>query len=612
MLLEDGGGGSYNSGTEQINLAGANNGHGKVVISLLGNPKLESAGQKDFFVARFDGNGTVTDSAHGSGTGIEGVNGIAIGKQNEFYLTGIYGSQLSIGDQNATGGNNFVNTYLLQLNSDLSTSWIKTIGGGGFNRGESVAVSTKGTAFFTGSYTGTSTFDEGSLTSAGGSDVYLAEFDQRGNLYRLISHGGTMGDAGTAVALDNNGGIIMTGTYHGEADFFGGEHTCHEHGGTDVFVARYDYTLQAPETKYVVSVVQDENGTEKFLINNEEDPELELIPGLEYEFELDGNTTTDHPFTFTEEGTGGQDEAWDSKDDVNNSGATVGKIIIKVDEKTPDTLKYKSGKKDDVGGVIKIKQNKTPSYRLTMAEFDDGLNNVDGANIVVTKNGQPVNLDEPFEKGTRLRVSLKPKEGFIFEGWQGDLPTDANGTLPSDETFVISMDQDRTLKAYFSKYAPDPRDFLNQFEFIMAAKQADEFGQPIPGADGPSYGLVFTLDAGGVAADGTSGQMGVQPIGNQPDLDGDGKSDVITGRFIFDQINENQGVFQAVSPMAILSSGDGTPEPIWGGGMELSFLFEKPNGKKEQGAYVMLKNDGTQEQGDFGSDQIRKDFTLDK
>jgi len=26
----------------------------------------------------------------------------------------------------------------------------------------------------------------------------------------------------------------------------------------------------------------------------------------------------------------------------------------------------------------------------------------------------------------------------------------------------------------------------------------------------------------------------------------------------------------------------------------------------------MLKNDGTQEQGDFGSDQIRKDFTLDK
>ena len=69
--------------------------------------------------------------------------------------------------------------------------------------------------------------------------------------------------------------------------------------------------------------------------------------------------------------------------------------------------------------------------------------------------------------------------------------------------------------------------------------------------------------------------------------------------------------------MAILSDGDGTPVPIWGqpgqpGGMELSFLFEKPNGKKEQGAYVMLKNDGTQEQGDFGSDQIRKDFTLDK
>ena len=473
-----------------------------------------------------------------------------------------------------------------------------------------MAVSTKGTAFFTGSYTGTSTFDEGSLTSSGGSDIYLAEFDHRGNLYRLISHGGTMGDAGTAVALDNDGGIIMTGTYNGEADFFGGEHTCHEHGGTDVFVARYDYTLQAPETKYVVSVVQDDNGTEKFLINNEEEPELELIPGLEYEFELDGNTTTEHPFTFTEEGTGGKDEVWDSKDDVNNSGATSGKIIVKVDEKTPEKLKYKSGKKENVGGVIKIKQNKTPSFRLTIAEFDDGLNNLDAANIVVTKNGQPVSLEEPFEKGTRLRVSLKPKDGYIFEGWQGDLPTDANGTLPSDKTFVIPMDKDRTLKAYFTKYAPDPRDFLDKFEFIMQANQADEFGQPIPGATGPNYMLIFTLDQGGVASDGTSGEMAVQPIGNEPDFDGDGKSDVVTGRFSFDQINENQGVFQAVNPMAILSSGNGIPTPIWGGGMELSFLFEKPNGKKEQGAYVMLKNDGTQEQGGFGSDKIRKDFTL--
>ena len=93
------------------------------------------------------------------------------------------------------------------------------MGGGGLNRGESVAVDAKGRAFFVGSFSGTAHFDERSLTARGGSDAYLAEFDYRGNVLRLHSHGGTGADAGTAVALDNDGGIIITGTYTGEAIF---------------------------------------------------------------------------------------------------------------------------------------------------------------------------------------------------------------------------------------------------------------------------------------------------------------------------------------------------------------------------------------------------------
>ena len=42
------------------------------------------------------------------------------------------------------------------------------------------------------------------------------------------------------------------------------------------------YGLQEPETHYVVTVVEDDNGTEVILINDEPAPEIELIPGLEY------------------------------------------------------------------------------------------------------------------------------------------------------------------------------------------------------------------------------------------------------------------------------------------------------------------------------------------
>ena len=41
-----------------------------------------------------------------------------------------------------------------------------------------------------------------------------------------------------------------------------------------------------------------------------------------------------------------------------------------------------------------------------------------------------------------------------------------------------------------------------------------------------------------------------------------------------------------------------------------AFHLPKPSGDKEAGAYVILKNDGTSEQGGWDADNLRKDFSL--
>ena len=110
--------------------------------------------------------------------------------------------------------------------------------------------------------------------------------------------------------------------------------------------------------------------------------------------------------------------------------------------------------------------------------------------------------------------------------------------------------------------------------------------------------------------DGSWGYMRVIPEGNFPDFDEDGIGDEVLATFIFDQIDETSGSFQAITPMATLSSTRELQE-VWGGGVELSFTYRKPDGDKEAGAYVMLKNDGTSEQGGWDGDKIRKDFTLE-
>jgi hypothetical protein len=109
--------------------------------------------------------------------------------------------------------------------------------------------------------------------------------------------------------------------------------------------------------------------------------------------------------------------------------------------------------------------------------------------------------------------------------------------------------------------------------------------------------------------DGYWGYMRVIPEGDFPDFDGDGTADQVISFFTFEQIDETSGSFQAINPMATFSS-DNTTQEVWGGGMELSFTYQKPNGDKEAGAYVILKNDGTSEQGGWDADNLRKDFSL--
>ena len=48
----------------------------------------------------------------------------------------------------------------------------------------------------------------------------------------------------------------------------------------------------------------------------------------------------------------------------------------------------------------------------------------------------------------------------------------------------------------------------------------------------------------------------------------------------------------------------------WGGNMEMSIVFQKDNGGKETGNFVMFKDDATVDQGGWESEKVRKDFSL--
>lgn len=137
---------------------------------------------------------------------------------------------------------------------DGSLEWAAAAGGVGNDGAGAVAALANGGCYVTGTFEGTATFgpdeaNETVLTSAGGSDVFLARYDDTGELVWSVRGGGTSDDAGCGVCALADGSCIVTGYYQGAAAFesvSGGEREA-DATGTDecMFIVQYSAAGEA-------------------------------------------------------------------------------------------------------------------------------------------------------------------------------------------------------------------------------------------------------------------------------------------------------------------------------------------------------------------------------
>ncbi|MBK8499386.1 MAG: hypothetical protein IPL52_11365 [Flavobacteriales bacterium] len=102
----------------------------------------------------------------------------------------------------------------------------------------SLKVDTDGDLYLAGSFHGTIDFGVAQLISVGKQDIFLAKYDANGNCIWAIREGGSEGDGATSLSIDPNGGIVLVGSYAGNASIAGSALT--SQGSSDGFLARYD------------------------------------------------------------------------------------------------------------------------------------------------------------------------------------------------------------------------------------------------------------------------------------------------------------------------------------------------------------------------------------
>jgi hypothetical protein len=190
------------------------------------------ASSLDMFLAKFDSSGAHVWSQNFD-AGV--VYSIAVENSGGIVVTGDFSGTVDFGGGPLVSAGLW-DVFLARFDADGVHQWSQRFGSTGADRGQAVAVD-NGQIVVTGYFGGAVDFGGGALVSTGKNDIFLAMYDQSGAHFWSQRFGGAEDDAGTSVAIDLNGSVVLGG-YFQEMVFFGGP-TLTSAGGFDVFLAKF-------------------------------------------------------------------------------------------------------------------------------------------------------------------------------------------------------------------------------------------------------------------------------------------------------------------------------------------------------------------------------------
>lgn len=170
------------------------------------------------------------------GTLDDSANAVAVDGGGNVLVAGSFRLQAEFGGETLTsaGGSE---VFVAKYAPDGRHLWSKRLGGTSSDYAWAVAVDGSSNVLVAGDFAGTADFGGGPLTSVGYDDIFLAKYDANGTHLWSKRLGGTGSDAAWSMAVDGSGNVLVTGAFEGTADFGGGPLV--SAGNTDIFVAKY-------------------------------------------------------------------------------------------------------------------------------------------------------------------------------------------------------------------------------------------------------------------------------------------------------------------------------------------------------------------------------------
>lgn len=176
---------------------------------------------RDIFVVRYNPAG-VCQMAKRSGTSQDDIGyGVSVDGPGNVYVTGVSSGK----------------AFIAKWNSALNQIWSKTINGNSIGYG--ISTDSQGNSYIAGQFSGT-VMSPFNLTSVGPSDAFIAMFETTvGTPVWVRAISGPGSDLARGISVRETCDLFVTGSFMGTVNL-GGITSLTSTGGSDIFVARYD------------------------------------------------------------------------------------------------------------------------------------------------------------------------------------------------------------------------------------------------------------------------------------------------------------------------------------------------------------------------------------
>jgi prepilin-type N-terminal cleavage/methylation domain-containing protein len=190
-------------------------------------PPLVTVGGSDMYLTKYDTSGNAVWSKQIVSNYYAGINGIKSLTGGGSIITGNFNGTITFGDQPPLESIGETDIFIVKYDTNGNVVWAKQVGATNYNSSLDISVLTDGSSIITGSFGGTVAFgNQPALVSSGENDIFIAKYDTNGNVIWVKSAGAATEpvdtDIGLGITVLSNGDFILIGSVNPFASFDNG------------------------------------------------------------------------------------------------------------------------------------------------------------------------------------------------------------------------------------------------------------------------------------------------------------------------------------------------------------------------------------------------------